>query len=32
MQCAAASSNAKTDFAAKKIYETCLDRMGAPKK
>ena len=32
MQCAAASSDAKTDFAAKKVYETCLDRMGVPKK
>ena len=32
LQCATASSNAKTDFAAKKIYETCLDNMGVPKK
>ena len=32
LQCAVSSSNAKTDFAAKKIYEACLDRMGVPKK
>ena len=31
LECASASSNAKTDFAAKKIYETCLDEAGVPK-
>ena len=32
LQCANSSARAKTDFAAKKIYETCLDRRGVPKK
>ena len=32
MQCAASSSRANSDFAAKKIYETCLDEAGVPKK
>ncbi|MDB4040406.1 hypothetical protein N9489_03045 [Methylophilaceae bacterium] len=30
--CAAQSARAKSDFAAKKIYETCLDLVGVPKK
>ena len=29
--CAAQSARAKSDFAAKKIYETCLDLVGVPK-
>ena len=32
MHCAVVSGKAKSDFAAKKIYETCLHQGGVPKK